>query len=132
MDGGAHILVVDGEEVEGDELRYLLEGEGYEVDQACCGSEALSKLGEERFDLVMTEIPVPGMGGLEMIRRIREADQDVVEIVMGAHLPSEAAIEAWRCDVLAYVAQPLDDPEGVLAAVARGLADRRGPKDRGP
>ena len=129
MDEGVHILVVDGEEIEGDELRYLLEGEGYAVDRALCGAEALSKIEQERFDLVLTEIPVPDMDGLELIRDIREADHDVVEIVMGDHLSLEAAIEAWRCDVSEYLPRPLDDPDGVLAAVASGLADRRGLKD---
>ena len=124
MDGGVHILVVDGEEIEGDELRYLLEGEGYAVDQALCGAEALSKIEQERFDLVLAEIPVPDMDGLELIRDIREADHDIVEIVMGDHLPLGAAIEVWRCDVSGYVSRPLDDPDGVLAAVANGLADR--------
>jgi DNA-binding NtrC family response regulator len=125
MNRGARILVVDDREAEGDELRYLLEGEGYAVDQALCGAEALSKIGQERFDLVLTEIPVPDMDGSELIRDIREADHDTVEIVMGDHLPLEAAIEAWRCDVSGYVSRPLDDLDGVLAAVADGLADRK-------
>ena len=125
MDGKARILVADDEKIEGDELRYLLEGEGYEVDQAFCGSETLSKIEQEQFDLVLAEIPLPGTSGLDLIRHIRETDQDIVEIVMGDHLSLEAAIEAWRCDVSGYVSQPLDDPDGVLAAVASGLADRR-------
>ena len=124
----AHILLVDGEKIEGDELRYLLESEGYEVDQALCGTEALSKVKREQFDLVLAEILLPDMDGLELIRYLREADQNVVEIVMGDHLSLETAIEAWRCDVLAYVTRPLDDPEEVLAAVASGLADHREPR----
>lgn len=124
MDREAHILVVDDDEIEGDELRYLLESEGYEVEQATSGSEALGKIEEERFDLVMAEIPLPDMDALQVIRQIREADQDVVEIVMGRHLPSEAAVEAWRSNVSGYVARALDDPGEVLAAVASGLVDR--------
>jgi DNA-binding NtrC family response regulator len=125
MDGGGHILVVDDKKLEGHELRCLLEGEGYAVDQAFCGAEALSKIEQERFDLVLTEIPVPDVDGVGLIRDIREADRDIVEIVMGDHLPLEAAIAAWRCDILGYVPRPLDDPEGVLAAVASGLAHRK-------
>ena len=64
----AHILLVDGEKIEGDELRYLLESEGYEVDQALCGTEALSKVKREQFDLVLAEILLPDMDGLELIR----------------------------------------------------------------
>jgi DNA-binding NtrC family response regulator len=113
MDGGTHILVVDGQEIEGGEVRYLLESEGYIVDQARCGAEALSKIERERFDLVLAEIPVPDMDGLELVRDIREADRDIVEIVMGDHLSLEAAIEAWK--------------DEVLAAVAGGLTERRVP-----
>jgi DNA-binding NtrC family response regulator len=127
MDGRAHILLVDGEEIEGDELRYLLESEGYAVDQALCGTEALDDIERERFDLVLAELPVPDMDGLDLLRHIREADRDVVEIVMGDHLSLETAIEAWRCGVSGHVPQPLDDPDRVLAAVASGLADRRAP-----
>jgi DNA-binding NtrC family response regulator len=130
MDGRAHILVVDAEKVECDELRYLLEGEGYEVDQALCGADALSKIEQEEFDLILAQISMPGTDGLDMLRHIREADQEVVEIVMGDHFALEAAIEAWRYDVSGYVPQPLDDPDRVLAAVASGLADRRELKDR--
>ena len=125
MDQRAHILLVDRKEIEGDELRYLLESEGYEVEQALCGTEALNKIKQEQFDLVLAEIPVPDMEGLELIRHVREVDQDVIEIVMGGHLSLETAIKAWRWDVAGYVAQPLDDPDGVLVAVASGLADRR-------
>ncbi|MBN1582076.1 MAG: response regulator [Anaerolineae bacterium] len=125
MDKRAHILVIDGQEIEGDELRYLLEGEGYAVDRAASGTEALSKIEQERFDLVLAEIPVPDMDGPELIRDIREADHNVVEIVMGDHLSLEAAIEAWNCEISGYVPQPLNDPDEVLAAVSGGLADRK-------
>lgn len=124
MDSRSHILVIDDKETEGNELRYLLEGEGYAVDQALCGTEALSKIEQKSFDLVLAEIPVPDMDGLELIQHIREANHDVVEIVIGDHLSLEAAIEAWRYDVSGYIPQPLDDPDEVLAAVAGGLADR--------
>jgi DNA-binding NtrC family response regulator len=125
MEKRAHILVIDEKEIEGDELCYLLEGKGYTVDRARCGTEALSKIELERFDLVLADIPVPDMDGLELIRHIREADHDVVEILVGNHLSMEAAIEAWKSDVSAYVPQPLEDPDETLAAVAGGLADRK-------
>jgi two-component system response regulator HydG len=125
MDKKTHILVIDDQETEGDELRYLLEGEGYAVDRALCGTEALSKIEQEQFDLVLAEIPVPDMDGLELIQHIRETDRDVVEIVIGDHLSLETAIEAWRSDVSGYVPRPLDDPDEVLAAVSGGLADRK-------
>ena len=126
MDGRARVLVIDGDRVDGDELRYLLEGEGYDVDQARSGAEALNKVKRGRFDLALIEIPVPGIDGLDLVRSIRRADRNIVEIVTGDRLSLEAAIESWKCDVMEYVSHPLDDPDGVLSAVASGLADRKG------
>jgi len=125
MDGGARVLVVDGKETEGDELLYLLESEGYRVDRVLSGGDALSRMVQGQFDLVLLELPLPDMDGLELIRQIRQANPDVAEIAMGDHLSLEAAIEGWRSDVSGYVPQPLKDPDEVLAAVAGGLADRR-------
>ena len=125
MDERSRILVVDHGKAECDALRYLLEGEGYEVDQALCGTEALSKIEQEQFDLILAEIPVPDMDGLEMLWRIREANPNAVVIVMGGYVAFEAAIEAWRYDVSGYVSSHFDDPDKVLAAVTSGLADRR-------
>lgn len=121
----ASILVVDDEKGMCEFLHYLLEGEGYRVDQAHSGIEALEKLQQEPFHLVLADIKMPGIDGLEMLRRIRDANKDTVVIVMTGYSSLETAIKAIKYDASDYLTKPFDDPDAVLAAVERGLADHK-------
>jgi UDP-3-O-[3-hydroxymyristoyl] N-acetylglucosamine deacetylase len=112
------------EQAEWDKIRYLLEGEGYEVDQARSATGALAQIERERFDTILVQIPVGDIDGIEMLHRIRERDPSAVVIAMGGYAAFEAAIEAWRYDVSGYIPCPVDDPDQVLAVVASGLAER--------
>jgi len=125
MDAKARILVVDDEKGMCEFLHYLLEGEGYEVEEAHSGAEALDKIHQAPFQLVLADIKMPGIDGLEMLRRIREANQDTVVIVMTGYSSLETAIKAIKYDASDYLTKPFDDPDAVLAAVERGLADRQ-------
>jgi len=125
MEEEVSILVVDDERGMCEFLHYLLEGEGYKVDQAHSGAEALAKVSEQSFHLILADIKMPGIDGLEMLRRIREANQDTVVIVMTGYSSLETAIKAIKYDASDYLTKPFDDPDVVLAAVERGLADRR-------
>jgi DNA-binding NtrC family response regulator len=118
----ARILVVDDERGMCEFLHYLLEEEGYEVDVAHSGDQALAKVGETSFDLILADIKMPGIDGLEMLRHIREADEDTVVIVMTGYSSLESAIKAIKYDASDYLTKPFDDPDAVLAAVERGLS----------
>jgi len=124
MEPKARILVVDDEKGMCEFLHYLLEGEGYEVDQAHSGLEALEKTRTKSYHLILADIKMPGIDGLEMLRRIRDANQDTVVIVMTGYSSLETAIKAIKYDASDYLTKPFDDPDAVLAAVERGLADR--------
>jgi len=102
-------------------LQYLLEGEGYEVDVAHSGDQALAKVKESSFHLVLADIKMPGIDGLEMLRHMREADENTVVIVMTGYSSLETAIKAIKYDASDYLTKPFDDPDAVLAAVERGL-----------
>ena len=125
MEETARILVVDDEKGMCDFLHYLLEAEGYEVDEAHSGDDALTKIEENAFDLILADIKMPGVDGLEMLRRIRETDENTVVIVMTGYSSLETAIKAIKYDASNYLTKPFDDPDEVLAAVERGLLDRR-------
>jgi DNA-binding NtrC family response regulator len=125
MDDKARIMVVDDEVGMCDFLRYLLEGEGYEVDHANSGVEALVKLEKAAFHLVLADIKMPGMDGLEMLRRIKKSDENVVVIVMTGYASLDTAIKAIKYDAYNYITKPFDDPDVVLAAVESGLAERK-------
>jgi DNA-binding NtrC family response regulator len=124
MEDSARILVVDDEIGMCDFLRYLLEGEGYEVDDANSGIEALDKLRAGSYHLVLADIKMPGMDGLEMLRRIKELDPDTIVIVMTGYSSLETAIKAIKYDAHNYLSKPFDDPDAVLAAVENGLLER--------
>jgi two-component system, NtrC family, response regulator len=124
MAAKARILVVDDEEGMCEFLQYLLEGEGYEVDVAHSGDQALAKVKDTSFDLVLADIRMPGIDGLEMLRHMREADETTVVIVMTGYSSLETAIKAIKYDASDYLTKPFDDPDAVLAAVERGLESR--------
>ena len=126
MEEKARIMVVDDEKGMCDFLRYLLEGEGYYVDHANSGTEALAKLEQGPFHLVLADIKMPGMDGLEMLRRIKEIDEDIVVVVMTGYSSLETAIKAIKYNAHNYLTKPFDDPDAVLAAVENGLAERTG------
>ena len=123
------VLVVDDEIGMCEFLRYLLEGEGYEVDQAYSADEALAKIENNAFHVVLTDIKMPGMDGLDMLRLIKQTDEDVVVIVMTAYSTLETAIKAIRYDAYNYLVKPFDNPQVVIDAVAEGLAQYQRPPD---
>ena len=120
----ARILVVDDEEGMRELLHYLLSGEGHSVELADSAAEALTKIEQEPFHLVLTDIKMPRMDGLQMLQRIKELDQQVVVIVMTAYSTLENAIKAIKYDAYNYLIKPFDDPDVVLSAVAEGLKER--------
>ncbi|MFN2131397.1 MAG: response regulator [Anaerolineae bacterium] len=125
MEENTRILVVDDEVGMCDFLRYLLEGEGYEIDDANSAAQALDKLKGRAYQLVLADIKMPGIDGLEMLRQIKELDENIVVIVMTGYSSLETAIKAIKYNAHNYLTKPFDDPDAVLAAVENGLAERR-------
>ena len=76
MSAKARILVVDDERGMCEFLRFLLQEEGYQVDVAHSGVQALDKVREDKFHLILADIKMPGLDGLEMLRQLREADEE--------------------------------------------------------
>jgi two-component system NtrC family response regulator len=120
-------LVVDDERGMCEFLRFLLQEEGYEVDIAHSGVQALEKVEQSKFELILADIKMPGLDGLEMLRKLREADEDTVVIVMTGYSSLDSAIKAIKYDASDYLTKPFDDPDAVLAAVERGLSGQEAP-----
>ena len=125
MGNKERILIVDDEPGMCEFLEYLLEGEGYEVDTALSGTEGLLKLEEDGFALVLADIKMPGMDGIELLRRVREVDKNVVFVVMTAYASMETAIKAIKDGACDYLGKPFDDTEKILAVIERGIARYR-------
>ena len=90
------ILVVDDDEGVRDALKMTLEYEGYECLFARSGREGLDLLGAESVDLVLLDVKMPGMDGLEVLRRMRERGDAVPVIVISGHGTISTAVEATK------------------------------------
>ena len=102
------ILVVDDELVVRDSLKEWLEDEGFQVDMAESGEEALKKLNAEAFNLMLTDIKMPGMDGVELLERAREIHRDLPVVMMTAYATVETAVEAMKIGAMDYLMKPFD------------------------
>jgi DNA-binding NtrC family response regulator len=102
----ASILVVDDEPAIQDILTWALTAEGYRVATAGSGEEALSRAEEEEFDIIVTDIVMPGLDGLEVLERSRVLNPRAAVIVMTAYAALETAIAALRRGASDYLEKP--------------------------
>ncbi|HSN88082.1 MAG TPA: sigma-54 dependent transcriptional regulator [Thermoanaerobaculia bacterium] len=119
-----NILVVDDEEVLQDILSFLIRKQGHNVFAALSGEEGLEILGREEIDLVLLDLMLPGMHGMEVLREIRRRNPDQVVVVITAFSSIESAIEAMREGAFHYIPKPFKNEE-VLLTIAKGLEQRR-------
>jgi response regulator RpfG family c-di-GMP phosphodiesterase len=120
----AKVLVVDDEEVIREILADFLTMEGFEVRTAEDGSGALVELSRDRFDLVLSDLKMPKMGGLELLSAIRKHTPHVVTIIMTGFGTVETAIEAMKQGAYDYVLKPFKVEE-VVHTIRRGLEKQR-------
>jgi two-component system KDP operon response regulator KdpE len=122
------ILVVDDDPQIRRVMRVTLTGQGYEVDDAKDGEAALERLRQQRFDLVLLDMNMPGMGGLEACRAIRS--QSEIAVIMLTVRDEEAdKVEALDAGADDYITKPYNPPE-LLARIRAAL--RRAPSAQGP
>jgi two-component system response regulator (stage 0 sporulation protein F) len=107
-DSLGRILVVDDEQSVAEVLSEYFSGQGYTVKTASNGVEALSTLLEYRPALVLLDVRMPGLDGVEVLRRIRAADQSVAVIMVTANEDVELARETLKIGAFDYVAKPFD------------------------
>lgn len=100
------ILIVDDEEGLREGLGKLLEDEGYVVLCAETGEEALDVLQQSRIDLVLTDMRMPGMDGIELLKKIRERHGDLGVIILTGYGQIESYIEAMNFGAIEYVSKP--------------------------
>jgi two-component system response regulator HydG len=118
------ILVVDDEVNARTALTELLNEEGYLVESAADGFKALGKVADFAPDLVLTDLKMPGMDGLQLLAKLREGDPDLAVIVMTAFGEIETAVRAMRSGARDYLAKPVNVGE-LSVVVARELEQRR-------
>ncbi|MGE5245383.1 MAG: response regulator transcription factor [Betaproteobacteria bacterium] len=122
------ILVIDDDPQIRRVMRVTLTGQGYEVDDAKSGEAALEKLRDGRFDLVLLDMNMPGIGGLETCRAIRS--QSEIAIIMLTVRDTETdKVDALDAGADDYITKPYNPPE-LLARIRAAL--RRSPSKHGP
>ncbi|RJP26179.1 MAG: response regulator [Candidatus Abyssobacteria bacterium SURF_5] len=100
------ILVVDDEKNIRTTLRQALESAGYRVETAVSGEDALAKLAESSFDLLFLDIKLPGIDGLEVLRRLRAEGKRLPVIIITAYGTIESAVDAMKMGAVDYLRKP--------------------------
>jgi len=119
--GAGRILVVDDEQKMRRLLEMALRNMGHEVAEAADGEEALARFNESPFDLVLTDMRMPRMNGLQLLRNLRERGEEVPVVMLTAHGTVESAVEAMKLGAVDYIIRPFE-METVELAVTRALA----------
>jgi DNA-binding NtrC family response regulator len=102
------ILVVDDEHLIRWSLEQNLKKQGYEVVTAGTGEDALQMAREQQPDLVLLDIQLPGISGIEVLEKIKEFDEDIIVIMLTAHGGLETAVNAMRLGAYDYVSKPFN------------------------
>jgi len=118
------VLLVDDEESLVRAISRALVKSGYEVTTAPDGLQATLRLDEGSYDLVMSDIAMPGMGGIELLHVVRQRDLDVPVILMTGSPTVDTATKAIQLGVLGYLVKPFPMPE-VIAAADRAIQMNR-------
>jgi two-component system response regulator HydG len=118
------LLVVDDEASARSGLEKLLKQEGYVVDVAADGAEALVKFSEHAADVVVTDLKMPNMDGIELLKKLREQDDAVPVIVCTAFGDVSTAVQAMRSGAEDYLTKPIDF-DALAIAVERALERRK-------
>jgi LmbE family N-acetylglucosaminyl deacetylase/CheY-like chemotaxis protein len=128
------ILVVDDDAVTARFMAHALgKRGGFEVSHAPDAQAALAMVGSRHFDLVITDVEMPGMTGLELLRALREISPDLPVAVITGHASVAYAAEAIRSDADEFLEKPVHPDELIAAATAlvtKGRANRHAARDR--
>ncbi|MEC9399421.1 MAG: sigma-54 dependent transcriptional regulator, partial [Myxococcota bacterium] len=121
----AHILLVEDDESVREVLAMNLEDFGFQVEQYSDGSEAVQAYNPEVHDLVLTDLRMPGISGLEVLDKLKERDPDALVLVLTAYGGAKNSLEAMRRGAFHYVEKPVNTLS-LVQELDRALAHRQG------
>jgi two-component system response regulator PilR (NtrC family) len=124
MSPARRILIVDDEPSICDVLSISLRKEGYEVVAETNPRRALERFRRERFDVVLQDLKMPEMDGLDLLREIKRFREDAVVVIMTAYSTWDRAVEAMRLGAYHYIKKPFDTQVDVKGTIARALQSR--------
>jgi two-component system response regulator PilR (NtrC family) len=117
------ILIVDDESSLREVLSIMLHREGYQVDTAIDGAQAATRLRDHSYDLVISDIKMPRMNGLELLRHIKERTPETVVLMITAFSTSDEAVEAMKQGAFDYITKPFRNEE--IRLIVKNALERR-------
>ena len=118
------ILVIDDEQAMRDSCLQVLTKDGYRTETAEDGDIGLDKVREIQPDLVLVDLKMPGLSGMEVLERISEIDPNIVSVVITAYATIESAVEAMKRHAYDFLTKPFT-PDQLRVVIKRGLERRR-------
>jgi DNA-binding NtrC family response regulator len=123
MSESRKVLVVDDDAVVGHSINRVLSGQGYQVREAASGIEALEALGSQRYDMVFTDIRMPGMDGLDMASRMKKSYPEMPVVVITGYGTEASEKKASDIGVAGFLRKPLS-PDTIIENAERVLRER--------
>jgi DNA-binding response OmpR family regulator len=119
----ASILVMEDEESVAKGLEMVLEEEGYAVDLAMNGKSAIETIQTRDFDVLVADLRLPDINGMEVIRMIRESRPDTVVVVITGYASVDSVVESMKLGAYDYLAKPFSEDQ-IKSTVGKALKDR--------
>ncbi len=117
------VLVIDDEDIVRTSCSRSLGPEGYEVKLAKNGLEGLNMIRSEKFDIVLTDLKMPDMDGIEVLKKIKEEWPGVEVIIITGYQTVDTAVKSIKLGAFDYIEKPFT-PDALIAAIAKAL-DRK-------
>jgi two-component system response regulator PilR (NtrC family) len=117
------ILIIDDEQSMRDFLSIMLKKEGYDVVSAETGSDALKAVQNEIFDLVISDVKMPGMDGIDVLKAVKEVSPETMVIMVTAYATAETAVEAMKLGAYDYITKPFKVDE-IKLTIQKALEKR--------
>lgn len=120
----ANILIVDDEELVCKSCERILAPEGHEVDSVLSGQEALVQIEKKRYDVVITDLKMPGIDGMKLLDTVKERYEEVDVIMITGYASIDTAVESMKLGAFDYIPKPFT-PDELRSVTARALERRR-------
>ena len=120
----AKILVIDDEQIVHESCNRILTEEGYEVKSAFTGQEGFKKIEEEQFDLVITDLKMPGISGMEALKKIKQDNPNIGIIMVTGYSTAETAVEAMKLGAFDYLPKPFT-PDELISVINKAVEKKR-------
>jgi len=114
------VLVIDDEQIVLDSVSQILIDENYEVDVSLSGREGLDWAIERPYDIILTDIRMPDIGGMRVLRDIKRIQSSLPVLIITGYATTKSAVQAMKLGAAEYIEKPFE-PEQLLEAVGRAL-----------